>query len=367
MFDYTPFLPESLLYQSDSEGVEINNHMFKNFSLKSGVILRTHEIDSKDNLNKSIPEYDVVALEQVEDGGTTTTIYKNAIFIDSFGGQGDFFEAKRRSPSTEEFGTDLDLNKYDGSLVLLLCIDGISEKPLILSSIPNPNRKNKDDELKSTTLTPEAGHHMEGEFNGLNWQVNKDGELTITFNSPTDNKGLPILEEEELKKVTGSFVKLDKTGSIHINDGGKETIVLDRAKKTISIAAEDSINITATKNVNIKSTESTNITATKDLIAMCEGKANLIAKGSLDIQSEGDLKAKAKSGQFEIDGAMKVKAPSVEIESDSVQIKATSIMLGSGGTPALIQTTQFLGTGNFGVPVISTAVGPFSTTVLIGS
>jgi len=57
----------------------------------------------------------------------------------------------------------------------------------------------------------------------------------------------------------------------------------------------------------------------------------------------------------------------VTVKGTSVTIDGTMINLGKGGTPAVTMTTQFLGTGNLGIPVISVAVGPFSSSVFIAS
>jgi hypothetical protein len=53
------------------------------------------------------------------------------------------------------------------------------------------------------------------------------------------------------------------------------------------------------------------------------------------------------------------------MQANNVQIQATKIDIGSGGTPAIIGTTQFIGIGNAGAPVVSSAMGPFSSVVTI--
>src|SRR5690606_20505770 len=103
-------------------------------------------------------------------------------------------------------------------------------------------------------------------YNGINYQVNKDGELTVTFRSATNDDGTPKDE-----KAGGSFFKIDKTGSFELNDDNKDSIKIDKVAQTITLNSEKDTNIVTNAHLNITSTDNTNITAT-DLIANAEGR-----------------------------------------------------------------------------------------------
>lgn len=348
-----PILPSSLLSEADQDYYSTFNYNFNNFSLKIGLVKKSYNIDDKENTNKKMPEYDVLVFEQHGDQGVASTTYPRCIFLDTFGGLGDFFEFKKRNPTDEQLQ---DPANSDGSTVLMLCVDGVAEKGLIIGAIPHPNRK--------TTLTKDAGHHLEGEFNGLNWQVNKDGALTVTFQSATDNKG--IAQDQE---AGGTAWKIEKDGSIELTDGATEKIRIDKTTKKIDIESEDDISITSSKkNVNIIAKESINLTATQDLIAMAEGKAAFTVNKTFDIEAKGAASMKAQSFMFESKSMINMKAQSlISIKAmSSLILQAPQVVIGKGTSPALKSLeTVTLGTGFAGVPVISTVIAGYSTEVLI--
>jgi hypothetical protein len=339
---YKPVLPSSLLQERENMDMSFQKKLSENMYLRLGVVVDIYDIEDKENLSKMMPEYDVMT---VEDDNTTT--YKNCMSVDSFGGVSDFFNKKLRKPKdskkVKESGS---LKKQNGSIVLLLCIDGSSEQGVILAAIQHPDRK-------TGKLTKELGHHMEGEFNGLNYKVDKDGALTILFRSATDNDGKAADE-----KAGGASWKIEKDGSIQFSDGNKEMIRLDKTKKTISMTAEADISATSDASINLTAKKNISAKATADMIAEAGGSFTAKSGGAFNVTSEGPVSIKAPDMKIAVDNMLQIKA-------STVSVSAPSIMLGDGGTPAIILTTQFLGIGNMGAPVISQAIGPFSATVFI--
>ena len=328
----------SSLFSTSNVGDEYFNNIFGNTNLKNGIIIKIYEIDDELNLNKKFPEYDVLVVEQKAMSSVEPVIYKNCITIDGFGGVADFFEFKRRSKKEEKGKqSPLDTNFKDqfGSMVFLLCLDGATDKGVIINSVPHPGRKTK--------LTKDAGLHLEGEYNGLNWQINKDGELTIVFKSKTDDEGKPQDED-----AGGTHLKIDKEGSVDINtnlEGDEETYIrMDKKNKDVGLKAGQHIGFTAKKNIGLEA----------------EGAAKFTSKSSLDIEGKSDVNIK--SGNVKIAGDTLT-----QIDGQNLVVNCTKIQLGSGGTPAVIQTTIFQGTGNKGAPVISQAIGPFSSSVTIAT
>jgi hypothetical protein len=263
------------------------------------------------------------------------------------------------------------LNNQDGAIVLLLCLKGKSEQGIIIGSLGHPNKK--------TVLTKEAGVHMEGEYNGVNWQVNKDGELTITFKSASDvEKGEVKYADEE---AGGTFVKVDKTGSVDINDGNTENIKIDKPNKTIDINADSDVSNTTNANFNITATKNINMKCTKDWLVAAEGKAELTIKKDMSMEITKNLKGKAKSWDVESETLIKVKTKQWQTQADQAQMQikqtiwqgqlvvmqAPQILLGNSVAPALTMRTKFIGTGNLGLPVISSPMGPYSPGVFIST
>lgn len=349
---YKPFLPATLLQQTGDEERGTFNHDFKNFSLKTGVILKAIDIEDENNVSKTAVEYDVSIYEQDEDRGVTQTIYKNCTFIDSFGGIADFMEVRRRTPENQEFKSDLNVDRYNGSMVLLLCIDGVSEKGIIIGAISHPKR--------TTTLTKDAGMHLEGEFNGLNWQVNKDGELTVTFKSASDNDGQ--YEDEE---AGGTFAKLEKDGSIELSDAKTESIRIDKTNETIDIKAAKDISNTTDANFKIVAKENVGIKTEADLLVAATGKADIEAKSMIDVKTEGMLQTKAMNYFIQADNDFSMLTNTFLMQGNQAIFLNTQTLIGPVPQPALIFKTQFRGIGNLGGPVVSSGIGPYSTSVLI--
>ena len=331
-----------------------SKNISSNTALKVGIVVKTYEIDDKLNLNKKFPEYDVLVVEQKENSSVEPIIYNKCVAIDSIGGVADFFEFKKREVKQKEESENplnVEFKNQFGNMVLLLCLDGSSDKGIIVNSFPHPGRK--------TTLTKDAGLHLEGEYNGLNWQINKDGELTVTFKSKTDEKGKPQDET-----AGGTTVKMDKEGSIDINtnlEGDEETYMrMDKKNKDIGLKAGANVGFTAKKDVAMNAEGKITGKAKANVELVAEGAAKVSAKSSLDL--EGESVVNVKGGNVIISGQNIVK-----IETQKCMIDAQKVFVGQGGTPAVIATTKFVGSGNHGAPVNCSAVGPFSSSVFIAS
>lgn len=339
---YKPVLPSSILENRDPGDYNLQKQISQNSYLRLGVVLDIIEIEDDNNLSKLTPEYTVMTIQD-----DNTVIYKNCIAADGFGGVADYFVKKHRKPKDSKKVQDSgSLKKQNGSIVLLLCIDGNSEQAVIITSIAHPDRKNGK-------LTKDLGHHMEGEFNGINWKVDKDGQLIVTFKSPTDNDGKP-----KDTKAGGATIKMEKDGSIEAADGNKEKIRIDKTKKTIGITAESDISNTTDANFNVTAKKNISMKSTADLLADAGGSVTAKSGGAFNITAEGALTVKAPDIQMTADNMVQVKGSTINLSAPQVNV-------GNGGTPALILSTFFLGTGNLGAPVISNPIGPFSSSVFI--
>lgn len=342
MIKYQPVMPSSILQERTDSDFNYSEKISNNMTLKVGVVIDIIELEDKRNKSKVTTEYSVMTIEQ-----QTNNTYGNCMAVDGFGGVSDFFEKKlRKTRDTVKINSKSAFDKQNGSIVLLLCIDGHSEQAIIIGAIAHPDRKNGK-------LTKAKGHHLEGEFNGINWQIDKDGALTVKFKTASDNDG-----KYKDEKAGGATIKMEKDGSIEAADGNKEKIRIDKTKKTIDIIAEKDISATTDENVNITAKKAINAKATADLLADAGGSMTLKSASAFNIDAGAAMEVKAASVNLVSDGSIKLKGT-------TVQIAAPVIQLGDGGSPAVILTTQVLAVGNLGAPTIGTMIGPFSSTVFV--
>jgi hypothetical protein len=77
----------------------------------------------------------------------------------------------------------------------------------------------------------------------------------------------------------------------------------------------------------------------------------------LSLKAQSEIKLEGVQFQLEASAMAKIKATTVIIDG-------LVSLGGAGGQPVLLLSTQFMGTGNAGLPVISTAIAGFATKVL---
>ena len=206
---------------------ESGGHGDDNMALKVGAVVRLYYPDDAENLNKKRIEYDVKVQERSGRSGFTVSLYKHCMVSDLFGGVADSFEFSLRPSTNPEQPTPL---FQDGSTVLLLCLHGDTNFGTIVGGLRNSFRE----ALASTA----RGHFLSFEFNGINVEINKDGELTLTYKSATNIAGTPkenaSMTPPDLK-TGGSVIKIDKTGSIEVTDNKNCAIRLDKPTGDITI------------------------------------------------------------------------------------------------------------------------------------
>lgn len=347
-----------------------------NVSLKIGVVIDSYDIDNDKNVSKSVKEYDVLVGEQNGNAPVTPHIYRNCRQMEMFGSQADFMEYTYRKNQKDFEGPS---PEEEGSLVLILCNNGNSTDAIVIGSVRHSGR--------STTLTKKAGHHLEGEFNGVNWEIDKDGALTVRYKSATDNKGTP----QDIE-AGGSVFKIEKDGSVELNDGpipevdedgneippedsgdsiAYEKFRMDKTAKTIDLESREDQSYKTDKNFNFEAKESMNIKLGKDLIAEAEGKAAFTVSQAFDVEAKGPASFKSQNLQVESKSLIQMKAQSlfqVEAGSNAI-IKAPQLLLGpSPAQPALLAYELItLAVGNLGAPTIGSAIAGYSTSIIISS
>lgn len=340
-------LPFGLLGQGDQSGMEGFNKTYKNTAMKVGVIVACYPTNNEKNRTKLAPEYDVIAIEQLEDKGTTAITYRNCLMASSLGSVADFFEMTLRQRKNKKYKGDAPrLNEQNGTVCLLLCLDSSSEKAMIIGCFPHPDRK---------TNIKDEKPYMEGEYNGVNFKVETDGSTTVTWKSPTDENGalLNTKETPTTMKIEkdGSFQLDHKTVKMRLDKNGKADLSAD---DDISNTTKKNFNVTATENVSIKSSKNTSMEMA-DFSVKASGSANW-GMQKLSIKSDSDIKIEG--SQFAVEAASMAK-----IKASKITLDGLVSLGGDGGQPILLLSTLMLGVGNLGIPVMSTAIAGYATKV----
>lgn len=191
--------------------------------LRVGRILAAYNPSDSNNKNKKFIEYDVEVAHANKDGGFTNIIYPKVLMANAFGGVADYVRWMPRIDDFANFKAGL------GSKVLLLCINGNSRTAYIMGGIPNPDSPNVDTKYTKDFVF---------EYNGVNINVNKDGDLVIRHKGATNNGGQVI----DKKNGGGRFV-LDQDGYIKLDydDSKLPYLFLDKANKLVKISADTKI------------------------------------------------------------------------------------------------------------------------------
>lgn len=339
---------------------DARSFLTQNHSLKMGVVTDIIYPEEDKSLSKRFIEYNVMSSE-ISEGGTNLTVYRNCTVNNQFGMSNNnstyTLQAEKAEDGKIEFA----------SLVLIMCISGQSSngQAVILGGFSHPDnpKHSKAD-----------GQFYDFNFNGINYNINKDGEWTVTFNSPLDSK-----KNKKNPKAAGTAVKIDKEGRVKISDNegqfweldrvaqkstwsnGSEFIIIDKKNKKIEMNSAGEMSSTSTKKMSLTSSDNIEASASKDAKIKAGANVSLEAKSNMNQKSGGNWEVKA-TGDVNVvaGGAVTLKAPIV-----AVQGQITT--LGAGGLPVGIAGISICqGIGNLGIPVISTILTG-SGTVLAGS
>lgn len=324
------------------------NRTYRNTALRMGIVMNIYPVGDAKNVSNLTNEYDVIVNEQDESGGFAPITYRNCISTDGMGSMADFFEKALRKQTKDSItGNVANTQGQDGAIVIILCLDGMSEKGVIIGGMNHPNRK--------TTLSDTP--HLEGEYNGNHIEIDDDGSVTFTFKGATDNSGV-VTDSTQGNTTVG----VEKDGSYQVQNKG----VTQRLEKggVASINAKDTVNVMATNSINV-------IATNKDInLTASSGNMNLTAQ-QLAVQISGSAGFACQSGTVTAEQTLDIKANQLNLQAEGLaKIVAPIITIqgivnlgGNGGLPVLTLGTTMFGVGNLGAPVLSRAISGFSTKV----
>jgi hypothetical protein len=309
-------------------------------------------------------EYDVAIAQYDPKSGVNISTIRNCKVDNLFGSRNN------NLTYTLVSGTQDDSDVYSNtSIVLILCINGVTDagSAVIIGALAND---------KGPSYTKDNGQFYDFNFNGINYNINKDGEWTITFNSVLDDEGKPTN-----KDAAGTAIKINKDGVITISDNegqswnlnrkaktstwtnGAESIVIDKGNKSVTLKSTGEMSQKSEKAMNIesgdvlamKSKADTTIDSSANLTVSASNNVTVKSGGAWNIQASGNVNIQA-GGNLMMQG------------SGMAQLQAAINMLGTGSFPiAIAGISQCIGVTNIpGLPTNSIIISG-SATCLAGA
>ncbi len=174
---------------------------FNDLSLRVGSVAKSYDPSDPLNISQKYMEYDVDVQYADSNGGYSTIRYYRVKIQSLFGGVADTF---RWVPRIDTNNIQQQLNA--SSRVLLLCANGNNSYAYIIGGLPHPDNQVKDQ--------PFANRLLLWEYNGINAQIDKDGQFFFLRKGATDVKGNVINSTN-----TGSTFSFTKDNAFNVNTG----------------------------------------------------------------------------------------------------------------------------------------------------
>lgn len=331
-------------------------------TLKSGVVSHIYYPDEDTNISKKSIEYDVVVANSDIRNGLNLSVFRNCKVNNLFGNTNNSLNFTLQPGQKEKSGI---VNK--GSAVLILCIEGISDagSAIIIGGLDAPNSK---------IYKKEDGQFYDFNFNGINYNINKDGELSIKFDSVIDVDGKKANEA-----ASGTILKFDKDGGYTVSDNegqsfslsrkdkistwtnGKESITIDKANKKISLNSSGELDTSSDAKTAISSKD--------DISASAQKNIDMSAQNDVKVKASGNILNNAGSNMTESIGAnwtVNVGGNMILQSSGIAQIQGSLTQIGAGALPiGAVGVSMSVGT-NGGGPMVSVMLTG-STTCLVGT
>jgi hypothetical protein len=202
------------------------------YALRLGQVTQVIPPNSPDNRGGKHYEYEVLAFVSDGRGNMISKTYYNCVVSDIFGSVADSFTYTQRK-STATNPSNFYLSK--GSNVAILCVNGSTFQPLIVGGYPNAGTQPPTEDL---------GHHLSFEFNGVQFNIDKDGQVTIKRRGPTNDDGTVVSDQEA---NGGATVLMTSDGSVSVQSGNGNHVKVDLD------ATNGSLNLSCTEGVIINS------------------------------------------------------------------------------------------------------------------
>lgn len=197
---------------TQSPNANFKDVISNNFSLKIGQVIKVNYPTDKLKQLQTDVTYDVLIEDYYE--SKKHNILNGCVILDKFGGVADFISYTLRQNDGDILKEikNITPQKVLGSYVLVLYVHGKSNQPIIIGGIKNPLTK-----LNTQRSFPKEtdGHNLKFSFNGIDINIDKDGQLTLSQNGANDASGALLSSVD--KNSVGSFIKIDKKGDVLIS------------------------------------------------------------------------------------------------------------------------------------------------------
>jgi len=169
--------------------------------IRAGRVIKVNYPDKTQNDLVAVT-YDVL-VDYQNDGGVTTLTYYKCHVNDIFGGAADFLRFRLRPVKNK-----LEYDPFDvGSTVLVVGIGGNCRDAVIIGGLPHPK----------APLELDDGIVFKSSMNGINIEIDGDGQLSLLVSGKTDDEGINT-------QIIGSQIQFDKDKNITITNYGKTKI-----------------------------------------------------------------------------------------------------------------------------------------------
>ena len=232
---YPSFFQKCLSYEPDPTGKELRMSEFK---LRTGYVTEIFLPSDKKNVSKKYNEYLVDVL--VMESGPTIKSY-TAVVSDIFASLADSMQFTPRVTKTG-FPGNVQFGK--GSTVAILCVNSDIQQALIIGGWPNQN-------LPVISDQPDKGHHLSFEFNGVQFDIDNDGNMKLVRKGATDEDGKV---KEGYTEGSGATIKLSKDGSVFVQTGSdkKMSLNLNANSGEVNLISDGNVNINCNgQNLNV--------------------------------------------------------------------------------------------------------------------
>lgn len=256
--------------------------MYGESYLFEGQISQIYAVDDPQNDETGLPGsftlYDVLA--RSPDGGTET-FNRCRMLQPGFGGSiNNFLEVLPVDPGPfAKEGKNSILKR--GTRVLVGFISGQRNSPVILGALPHQSRP-----AVAARPGKAEGATVHGEYQGLNFKIQNDGALVVTFNGPKNDLG-------ELVNSNGpTQIKIDASGNFSVSTNAQQSVEVNRVNKTITVtnSSEQTIVMEQDGNKITINCKDANINTLGDTVINSTGKTIVNSEDEAIINSETMIK-----------------------------------------------------------------------------
>lgn len=207
-------------------GSDAKSDLFANSSIFIGEIQKVYTNDDTSSQPEGAADFTLCDVMVYRSTGGTEIIKQCRIMHPTWGGGvNNFLEHTYPVPDQNTFDPKKKRSEKSANQVILSFINGNKQAAIILGAVPHTSQV-----AKARRPKKDKGTVLEAELQGLNWQINNEGEFTLTFYGPRDNKGKIIND-----KAGPTSFKIDKKGDITITTAKKQTIKVDTENQKIQI------------------------------------------------------------------------------------------------------------------------------------